>query len=61
MIIQIGRLGIIIEISLGILRYAFMNCLKLLHPFMPFVTEKIWAYIPENSEGPLITANWPKV
>ena len=47
------------SIALGILRYAFMNCMKLLHPYMPFVTEKIWRYIPNNNEGPLITANWP--
>lgn len=45
--------------SLGVLRYVFMQCMKLLHPYMPFTTEKIWEYIPENNEGPLITADWP--
>lgn len=47
------------SVSLGILRYVFMECLKLLHPYMPFVTEKVWQYIPDNEEGPLITADWP--
>jgi valyl-tRNA synthetase len=47
------------EISLGILRHVFMSCLKLLHPYMPFVTEKIWKYVPENDQGPLIVADWP--
>lgn len=48
------------SISLGIFRHIFMGSLKLLHPYMPFVTEKIWQYIPENNEGPLITASWPE-
>lgn len=49
------------EIALGILRHAFMVSMKLLHPYMPFVTEKIWEFIPDNNEGPLITADWPSV
>ncbi len=49
------------DITLGILRHVFMSSIKLLHPFMPFVTEKIWEFIPENKEGPLITSNWPTV
>ncbi|MFC1756174.1 valine--tRNA ligase [Patescibacteria group bacterium] len=49
------------EITLGVLRHVFMTSLKLLHPYMPFVTEKIWEYIPENNEGPLIVAQWPTV
>jgi len=32
--------------------------LKLLHPFMPFVTESIWTGLEE--ETPLIISNWPK-
>jgi len=48
------------SISLGVLRHVFMDSMKLLHPFMPFTTEKIWEYIPENNEGPLIIVDWPK-
>lgn len=36
--------------------------LKLLHPFMPFLTEEIWQYIAERTpEQALIVAEWPKV
>lgn len=36
--------------------------LKLLHPFMPFLTEEIWQHIAERTpEQALIIAEWPKV
>lgn len=35
--------------------------LKLLHPFMPFLTEEIWHHIAERTpEQALIVAEWPK-
>ncbi|MBI4064793.1 valine--tRNA ligase [Candidatus Gottesmanbacteria bacterium] len=33
--------------------------LKLLHPFMPFVTEEIWSKLPRKSSDPLIISSWP--
>jgi valyl-tRNA synthetase len=37
------------------------NNLKLLHPFMPFLTEEIWQYIADRTpEQALIVAEWPK-
>ena len=40
---------------------AFENNLKLLHPFMPFLTEEIWQHITERtSEEALIIAKWPE-
>jgi valyl-tRNA synthetase len=37
------------------------NNLKLLHPFMPFLTEEIWQHIAERTpEQALIVAEWPK-
>ncbi len=34
--------------------------LKLLHPFMPFVTEEIWSSLPEKDTEMLMVAEWPK-
>lgn len=34
--------------------------LRLLHPFMPFVTEEIWAHLPKEEQDLLIVAAWPK-
>ena len=52
------------EAVLSVLRHIHVNCLKLLHPFMPFVTEKLWSEVPGISElkegnAPLIIAPWP--
>ncbi len=35
-------------------------CLKLLHPFMPFVTEEIWSSLPQKEAEFLMVAPWPK-
>lgn len=33
--------------------------LKLLHPFMPFITEEIWQFLPGNDGSYLIEQEWP--
>lgn len=39
----------------------FENLLKLLHPYMPFITEEIWQYIkPRSSEEALVVSLWPE-
>jgi len=37
--------------------YLLENCLKLLHPFMPFITEEIWASLKKDNL--LIIETWP--
>lgn len=41
------------------LSYVLEAILKLLHPFMPFITEEIYAYLP-GVKGKIINAPWPK-
>lgn len=39
----------------------FETLMKLLHPFMPFITEEIWHILSEDRQGAdLIVAAWPK-
>ena len=40
--------------------YVFDTCLRLLHPFMPFVTEALWQQLPRKGDA-LMVAPWPKV
>ena len=41
------------------LAYLLINCLKLLHPFMPFVTEEIWSNLPIKNKKMLLVEEWP--
>ncbi|MCS7070125.1 MAG: class I tRNA ligase family protein, partial [Anaerolinea sp.] len=43
-----------------VLLHVLGTSLKLLHPFMPFVTEALWSYLPGHSQ-PLILSRWPEV
>ncbi len=43
---------------LGVLVSVLKDTLKLLHPFMPFITEEIHAYLPGES-GSLLASSWP--
>lgn len=38
--------------------YIMSNTLKLLHPFMPFITEEIWQTLPHDGESIMIS-KWP--
>ena len=42
-----------------VLLYVLDQILRLMHPFMPFITEEIWQAIPREGEA-LITAKWPE-
>ena len=41
-----------------VLCYVLTQMLKLLHPFMPFITEEIWQALPHEGEF-LMTSEWP--
>ncbi len=43
-----------------ILVFILTESLKLLHPFMPFITEEIWSMLPIKSKNLLIIEQWPK-
>ncbi len=45
--------------QLGVLMYVLENTLKLLHPFIPFVTEEIYGYLP-GVKGKIIVADYPR-
>jgi valyl-tRNA synthetase len=40
--------------------YLLVNCLKLLHPFMPFITEEIYSQLPLKSKKMLLVEEWPR-
>ena len=45
--------------ALQVLVYVLDQTLRLLHPFMPFITEEIWQSLPHEEEA-LIVAKWPE-
>ncbi|HHU84061.1 MAG TPA: valine--tRNA ligase [Clostridiales bacterium] len=47
------------ETAKAVLVYVLSNTLKLLHPFMPFITEEIWQTLPHDGESIMIS-EWPK-
>ena len=40
-------------------KYFLKTLLKLIHPFMPFISEEIWNDLKDNNENDLIVSNWP--
>ncbi|OIW03276.1 hypothetical protein TanjilG_09923 [Lupinus angustifolius] len=47
------------SVAQAVLLYTFENVLKVLHPFMPFVTEELWQALP-NRKHALIVSHWPQ-
>lgn len=43
----------------AVLVYVMSEILKLLHPFMPFITEEIWLTLPHDGET-IMKAQWPE-
>ncbi len=46
------------ENARNVLVYVMSNTLKLLHPFMPFITEEIWQTLPHSGEA-IMVSEWP--
>ena len=44
-----------------ILNHVFGTSLKLLHPFMPFVTSEIYDKLVKYNEADLIVSKWPTI
>ena len=47
------------QTAIQVLVYVLDQTLRLLHPFMPFITEEIWQSLPHEGDA-LIVAKWPE-
>src|SRR5699024_5069443 len=47
------------ELAEQVLLYVLKDINRLLHPFMPFITEEIWSHLPGNTSL-LIVSQWPE-
>ncbi len=45
--------------TLAVLCYVLDTCLRLLHPYIPFITEELWQASPHQGDA-LIVASWPQ-
>lgn len=48
------------KMTRSVLAYVLDQIMRLLHPFMPFVTEEIWQHLPHEGES-ITVAAWPVV
>ncbi|MBM7554610.1 valine--tRNA ligase [Thalassobacillus pellis] len=49
-----------IKTTRSVLAYTLDNIMRMLHPFMPFITEEIWQHLPHEGKS-ITTASWPQV
>ena len=45
---------------LSVQHFVLLQLLKMLHPFIPFVTETIWSSLPKDEKTAIIVSSWPK-
>jgi valyl-tRNA synthetase len=43
----------------SVLAYVLDNTMRLIHPFMPFISEEIWQHLPHEGDT-VVLASWPK-
>jgi valyl-tRNA synthetase len=58
--VQLQQGGAVKANTLYVLCHVLDGILRLLHPYMPFITEEIWHHLP-GSDGTIMLANWPCV
>jgi len=54
-----GEDGPVKEAARSVVQETLMAALKMLHPFMPFITEEIWQRLP-GTEGSIMKAHFPE-
>lgn len=47
------------QVAQHVLWFVLSNTMKLLHPFMPFITEEIWQHLPHEGET-IMVQEWPE-
>jgi len=47
------------EAASAVLTFVLERVLALAHPFMPYVSEEIWSYLPAGAERPLVVSAFP--
>jgi valyl-tRNA synthetase len=53
------RLGDGDKTAMRVIAYVFSETMKLLHPYMPFITEEVWQTLPHVGES-IVISEWPK-
>ncbi|MCL2106918.1 MAG: valine--tRNA ligase [Oscillospiraceae bacterium] len=56
--IELAKISLTEPKTRAVLVYVLSGTLKLLHPFMPFITEEIWRALPHEGESIMIS-DWP--
>ena len=46
--------------AIAVLQYVLKTLMKLLHPFMPFITTEIYNHLKNENDKELMIADWPK-
>ncbi len=44
--------------TLAVLRHVLLSLIKMLHPFMPFITDAVFRHVP-GTEGTIMLSDWP--
>ena len=52
------RLGDGDKTAMRVIAYVFSETMKLLHPYMPFITEEVWQTLPHVGES-IVISEWP--